>query len=338
MTTYKESGVDLEQGAKFVKRISGIAALTLSPNVIAQVGGFAGCYELPTGYDKPVMVTSTDGVGTKLLLALNNQQHLLTIGNDVVAMVVNDIVCCGAEPLVFLDYFAASTLDLEQGEAVIAGIADACIECNVSLVGGETAELPGMYKPGEFDIAGFGVGIVEKDCILDGRKNVVAGDVLIGIESSGPHSNGYSLIRRIITNGPGWLSDPIVNQLMAPTTLYPPVVKQILQTIDVHGIAHITGGGFFENIPRIVDDWYTCVIDTASWERSTVFDWLQETGPVGITEMYNVFNMGIGMVIIVPPELQDRTISTIETSGLRAWKIGHVEKKEDGSRPSVELR
>ena len=338
MTTYKDAGVNLDTGNEFVRRVRGLTTATLTQNVIAQVGGFAGCFEIPEGYKRPVIVTSTDGVGTKLLLALKYPDRLLDIGVDLVAMVVNDIICCGARPLVFLDYYATGKIDIEQGERVLAGASDACLECGVSLIGGETAELPGLYSVSnkEFDVAGFGVGIAERDKLVDGHDTIVDGDIIIGIESSGPHSNGYSLIRKVINEAYKRPTPDMISKIMEPTHLYSNAILALLEKVEVRGIANITGGGLLENLPRVVDAWFKCVIDTSSWKHLPVFDWLQRTGSIPEEEMYRVFNMGIGMAVVVRPQDEELTLQTIQGNGFSAWKIGSIAMRK-GTEPQVEI-
>lgn len=336
--TYKDSGVDLDRSNTFVERLRSKTSLTLNPLVLAHVGGFAGAMELPEGYKKPVLVASADGVGSKLKLALHDGNRLINVGTDLVAMVVNDLVCCGAKPLFFLDYFAANRLNAQWADYVIEGMVDALHQCDAVLLGGETAELPGtFFHPDEFDIAGFGVGIVEKDDIIDGHTNVKRGDVVIGISSSGPHSNGYSLIRSII-NDMGGCHDQNMDALMQPTIVYAPAVLDVLSKVKVKGIAHITGGGLLENIPRIVNEWHKVVLDVNSWDVPSIFEWLRVKGNVPVTEMYRVFNMGIGKVLIIDPSDQETTISTLTVHGLTAQAIGHIDSRDDVSEePQVIL-
>ena len=339
MKTYKDSGVDLEKGEEFVKAIKPAAIATLRNEVIAHVGGFAGCFALPTGYEDPVLVSCTDGVGTKVKLA-TTPEYQVVVGKDLVAMCANDLICTGADPLYFLDYYASTDLDVEQAKWVMEGVRWACNECNMALLGGETAMMPGMYNPGEFDVAGFATGIVSRKDMIDGHENVKGGNVIIGIESRGPHSNGYSLVRSILDDAAHKLSAEEfaekVEAVMKPTFLYVKAVAAIKKVAPINAIANITGGGLFENIPRVVDTWWRCVIDPASWDTPEIFWWLMNEGNVPADEMYKVFNMGIGLVLIVDEEHEDVVIQTILEENLKAWKIGEVLEKGPGA-PSVLL-
>jgi phosphoribosylformylglycinamidine cyclo-ligase len=338
--SYKDAGVDIDAGEALVERIKSVAKRTRRPEVMAGLGGFAALCEIPEGYRQPVLVSGTDGVGTKLRLAMNLRKHD-TIGIDLVGMCVNDLVVTGAEPLFFLDYYATGKLDVETAAAVVSGIGDGCELAGCSLVGGETAEMPGMYEGEDYDLAGFCVGVVEKSEIIDGSK-VKEGDALIAITSSGPHSNGYSLIRKIIDVSKVDLNQdcggrPLADALMEPTRIY---VKQILRLIkesSVNALAHITGGGLTENIPRVIPENCKAVIDTKSWTFPPVFQWLQQAGNVDSYEMYRTFNCGIGMVIAVPQDKKDEAIAILKDSGETAFLIGHI-AKASADEHQVELQ
>lgn len=338
--SYKDAGVDIDAGEALVERIKSVAKRTRRPEVMAGLGGFAALCEIPEGYRQPVLVSGTDGVGTKLRLAMNLRKHD-TIGIDLVGMCVNDLVVTGAEPLFFLDYYATGKLDVETAAAVVSGIGDGCELAGCSLVGGETAEMPGMYEGEDYDLAGFCVGVVEKSEIIDGSK-VKEGDALIAITSSGPHSNGYSLIRKIIDFSKVDLNQdcggrPLADALMEPTRIY---VKQILRLIkesSVNALAHITGGGLTENIPRVIPENCKAVIDTKSWTFPPVFQWLQQAGNVDSYEMYRTFNCGIGMVIAVPQDKKDEAIAILKDSGETAFLIGHI-AKASADEHQVELQ
>lgn len=302
--SYKDAGVDIDAGNALVGRIKGVVKKTRRPEVMGGLGGFGALCALPQKYREPVLVSGTDGVGTKLRLAMDLKRHD-TIGIDLVAMCVNDLVVQGAEPLFFLDYYATGKLDVDTASAVISGIAEGCLQSGCSLVGGETAEMPGMYHGEDYDVAGFCVGVVEKSEIIDGSK-VSDGDVLIALGSSGPHSNGYSLVRKILevsgcdpqtTELDG---KPLADHLLAPTRIYVKSVLKLIEKVDVHAIAHLTGGGFWENIPRVLPDNTQAVIDESSWQWPEVFNWLQTAGNVERHEMYRTFNCGVGMIIALP--------------------------------------
>ncbi|MGN0921547.1 MAG: phosphoribosylformylglycinamidine cyclo-ligase [Cellvibrio sp.] len=338
--SYKDAGVDIDAGEALVQRIKSVAKRTRRPEVMAGLGGFAALCEIPEGYRQPVLVSGTDGVGTKLRLAMNLKKHD-TIGIDLVAMCVNDLVVTGAEPLFFLDYYATGKLDVDTAAAVVSGIGDGCELAGCSLVGGETAEMPGMYEGEDYDLAGFCVGVVEKSEIIDGSK-VREGDALIAIPSSGPHSNGYSLIRKIIdVSGVDLSQDcggrPLADALMEPTRIY---VKQLLRLIkesSVNAMAHITGGGLTENIPRVIPENCKAVIDTKSWTFPPVFQWLQKAGNVDSYEMYRTFNCGIGMVIAVPADKQQEAIALLKETGEEAFTIGYI-AKANADEHQVELQ
>ena len=328
--SYRDSGVDIDAGSALIERIKPAVAKTRRPGVLAGLGGFGALFELPLDrYREPVLVSGTDGVGTKLKLAVEAGLHD-SIGIDLVAMCVNDIVVAGAEPLFFLDYYATGKLDLDVASDVIKGIAAGCELAGAALVGGETAEMPGMYSEGDYDLAGFSVGIVEKSAILDGAA-VTAGDTLIGLASSGPHSNGYSLIRKIIEVSDSKLNDnldgrPLAEWLLAPTHIYVKPLLSLFSKVKVHALAHITGGGLTENLPRVLPENTRAVIDTGSWQQTAIFDWLQRTGNVETTEMYRTFNCGIGMVVCVAAAEAQTALDHLASLGEDARIIGHVEQ------------
>ena len=327
---YKQAGVDIEAGAQLVERIKPFAARTRIPGVLAGLGGFGSLFELPLHrYRNPVLVAGTDGVGTKLKLALDTNRHD-GIGIDLVAMCVNDIVVQGAEPLFFLDYFATGKLLVDRAATVIEGIARGCELAGCALVGGETAEMPGMYAGEDYDLAGFCVGVVEKDRILDGSR-VRAGDVLIGLASSGPHSNGYSLIRKVLERagesyqgGTQLDGRPLMDQLLEPTRIYVKPLLALMDTIDVHAFAHITGGGITENLPRVLPEGTEAQVELDAWQRPAVFRWLQEQGGITGTEMLKTFNCGIGMVVCVAADDEQPTLSLLRESALEACSIGRI--------------
>ncbi len=326
--SYRDAGVDIEAGNRLVDRIKPHAKRTHRPGVLGGLGGFGALFELPLDrYRQPVLVSGTDGVGTKLKLALELRRHD-TIGIDLVAMCVNDVLVVGAEPLFFLDYYATGHLDVEVAAAVIQGIADGCEQAGAALVGGETAEMPGMYGEGDYDLAGFCVGVVEKSRIIDGSR-VAPGDVLLGLASSGPHSNGYSLIRKILAVGGAKLDQPFEDRtlgetLLAPTRIYVKPVLQLLTQVEVHAIAHITGGGLTENLPRVLPPRTKAIIDTASWPRPAIFQWLQQQGGVAEAEMWRTFNCGVGMVIGVTAEDAERAQTILRDAGETVWTLGRI--------------
>lgn len=327
--SYRDAGVDIDAGAALVERIKPLAAATARPGVITGLGGFGALFELPLAdYRHPVLVSGTDGVGTKLKLAIELGRHD-SIGIDLVAMCANDILVSGAEPLFFLDYYATAQLDVEVASAVIGGIARGCELAGCALTGGETAEMPGLYARGDYDLAGFCVGIAEKDALILPER-VRPGDRLIGLDSSGPHSNGYSLIRKVIEVsgadlGAALDGATLGERLLAPTRIYVRSVLPLTRAIRVHGLAHITGGGLTENIPRVLPDGTGAVIDLAAWKRPAVFDWLQSQGGIAETEMLRTFNCGIGMVVVVAPEDLDRALAMLEAAGETARVIGRIE-------------
>lgn len=325
---YKSAGVDIAAGNALVERIKPIAARTRTVGVMAGLGGFGSLFELPLDrYQHPVLVSGTDGVGTKLKLAIDLGIHH-TVGIDLVAMCVNDIIVQGAEPLFFLDYFATGKLEIDTAAAVIAGIGQGCELSGAALVGGETAEMPGMYPAGEYDLAGFCVGIVEKDKVLDGTK-VQVGDSLIGIASSGPHSNGYSLIRKIISHTGANLSDPfgtttLGEALLEPTRIYVKNLLALLENLPVHALAHITGGGLTENLPRVLPEGTAAQINLSSWQFPPLFQWLQQRGNVALADMLVTFNCGIGMVVCVAKEHEQATLDLLSGLGEKVFTIGRV--------------
>ena len=323
--TYKDAGVDIDAGNELVERIKPLVKRTQRPEVLAGLGGFGGLFALPPGrYDEPVLVSGTDGVGTKLMLAQHLGVHD-TIGIDLVAMCVNDVLVQGAEPLFFLDYFACGKLDNDVASAVIAGIAEGCLLAGAALIGGETAEMPDMYAPGEYDLAGFTVGAVERSEMIDGSA-IAEGDIVIGIGSSGPHSNGYSLIRKVLDRaGDAQIEGvPAAERLLAPTRIYVKSVLALMEGITVNGLAHITGGGITENIPRVLHGDLSVAIDTTSWEQGAVFDFLQEHGTIETAEMRRTFNCGVGMVVVVNPAQAPAAIDLLNQHGERAWQLGTI--------------
>jgi phosphoribosylformylglycinamidine cyclo-ligase len=323
--TYKDAGVDIDAGNELVERIKPLVTRTRRPEVIAGIGGFGGLFALPPGrYSEPVLVSGTDGVGTKLLLAQHLNRHD-TIGIDLVAMCVNDVLVQGAEPLFFLDYFACGQLDNDVANAVISGIAEGCVQSGAALIGGETAEMPDMYAPGEYDLAGFTVGAVERADMIDGSA-ISEGDVIIGIASSGPHSNGYSLIRKVLDRAGDAQIDGLAaaERLLAPTRIYVKPVLALMQTVLVKGLAHITGGGITENIPRILHGDLDAEIDTSSWRQGHVFDFLQEHGNIDVGEMRRTFNCGVGMIIVVGPADAEESVRILNENGESAWQLGRI--------------
>lgn len=331
--SYKDAGVDIDAGNALVERIKNVAKKTTRPEVMGGLGGFGGLCEIPAGYKQPVLVSGTDGVGTKLRLAMDLKKHD-TIGIDLVAMCVNDLIVAGAEPLFFLDYYATGALNVETAAQVVTGIGKGCELSGCALVGGETAEMPGMYHGEDYDLAGFCTGVVEKSEIIDGSK-VKAGDVLIGVASSGPHSNGYSLIRKIIEVTNADLDEqidgrPLKDALLEPTRIYVKSVLSLLKSVQVNALSHITGGGLLENIPRVLPDNTKAVLDKNSWQLPAVFSWLQEKGNVELTEMYRTFNCGVGLVICVPAEQQAQALESLKDNGEDAWVIGSIAQANEG--------
>jgi phosphoribosylformylglycinamidine cyclo-ligase len=338
--SYKDAGVDIDAGNALVERIKGVAKRTARPEVLGGLGGFGALCEIPEGYKKPVLVSGTDGVGTKLRLAMDLNKHD-TIGIDLVAMCVNDLVVAGAEPLLFLDYYATGRLNVDMAADVVTGIGRGCELAGAALVGGETAEMPGMYEGDDYDLAGFCVGVVEKDQIIDG-SSVQAGDSLIALASSGPHSNGYSLIRKIIEVSQADLQQPIGDTTLAaallePTRIYVKSLLSLIKQVQVNALSHITGGGLLENIPRVLPKSTKAVLFTDSWELPPVFQWLQSAGNVEIREMHRTFNCGVGMVIAVPSHTKDQALSLLKELGENAWEIGVIESAET-TEEQVEMR
>ncbi|STO64690.1 phosphoribosylaminoimidazole synthetase [Haemophilus parahaemolyticus] len=331
--SYKDAGVDIHAGNELVERIKGDVKRTRRPEVMGGLGGFGALCALPTKYKEPILVSGTDGVGTKLRLAIDLKKHD-TIGQDLVAMCVNDLIVQGAEPLFFLDYYATGKLDVDVAASVIKGIADGCEMSGCALVGGETAEMPGMYHEGDYDLAGFCVGVVEKSEIIDGTA-VKTGDTLIALGSSGAHSNGYSLIRKVLevsgANPADLLEGKSLSEhLLAPTKIYVKSILQLIKQTEVHAIAHLTGGGFWENIPRVLPDNTKAVIDESSWQWPAIFNWLQEKGNISRYEMYRTFNCGVGMVIALPEKEVETALALLEQAGEKAWVIGKIAPLGEG--------
>lgn len=332
--SYKDAGVDINAGNALVEKIKADVKRTSRPEVIGGLGGFGALCALPTKYKEPILVSGTDGVGTKLRLAIDLNKHD-TIGIDLVAMCVNDLVVQGAEPLFFLDYYATGKLDVEVAVSVIKGIADGCQQAGCALVGGETAEMPGMYHTGDYDLAGFCVGVVEKSEIIDGSQ-VKVGDALIALASSGPHSNGYSLIRKVIEHSginPAEAElegKPFADQVLAPTKIYVKSILQLIKQVNVHAISHLTGGGFWENIPRVLPHSVKAVINEASWQWPAIFTWLQQQGNIDRYEMYRTFNCGVGMIIALPQNQVETALALLKQVGETAWQIGCIESAAEG--------
>ncbi len=329
--TYKDAGVDIDAGNALVDRIKPLVKRTHRPEVLAGLGGFGGLFALPPGrYREPVLVSGTDGVGTKLMLAQQLGRHD-TIGIDLVAMCVNDVLVQGAEPLFFLDYFACGRLDVDVASDVVAGIAEGCTQAGAALIGGETAEMPDMYADGEYDLAGFCVGAVERSDMIDGSA-IEPGNVLLGIAASGPHSNGYSLIRRVLdVAGESEIDGrPAVDALIEPTRIYVKPVLALMESVTVKGLVHITGGGISENVPRIVPENLHAMIDTSSWAQGPVFDWLADRGNIATDEMRRTFNCGVGMIVVTGAADVGAALATLSSHGEQAWRIGEI---ADGPGP-----
>ncbi|MFB2727650.1 phosphoribosylformylglycinamidine cyclo-ligase [Shewanella mangrovisoli] len=337
--SYKDAGVDIDAGNALVSNIKAAVKRTRRPEVMGNLGGFGALCELPTKYKQPVLVSGTDGVGTKLRLAIDYKKHD-TVGIDLVAMCVNDLIVQGAEPLFFLDYYATGKLDVETATSVVNGIGEGCFQSGCALIGGETAEMPGMYEGEDYDLAGFCVGVVEKADIIDGSK-VAAGDALIALASSGPHSNGYSLVRKVLEvsqadpqqdlNG-----KPLIQHLLEPTKIYVKSLLKLIEASDVHAMAHITGGGFWENIPRVLPENCKAVIQGDSWQWPTVFNWLMENGNIAEYEMYRTFNCGVGMIVALPADKVDAALALLAAEGEQAWLIGAIAARE-GNEEQVEI-
>jgi len=336
--SYRDAGVDIDAGSSLIEQIKPLVKKTFRPGVMTGLGGFGALFELPVDrYKQPVLVSGTDGVGTKLKLALEMNKHD-TIGIDLVAMCVNDIVVTGAEPLYFLDYYATGRLQLDTATQVIAGIAKGCELSGCALTGGETAEMPGMYDDSDYDLAGFAVGIVEKEQIIQADA-VKSGDILLGLASSGPHSNGYSLIRKILQRAgddvnTAFGDSTLGEALLAPTHLYVKPLLALIQEVRPHALAHITGGGLTENLPRVLPDYTAAVIDQKTWQRPAIFDWIQSNGQVEAQEMLRTFNCGIGMVVCVDAKDKDKAIAVLEREGESVAVIGQIESS-DSREPSV---
>lgn len=337
--SYKDAGVDIDAGNALVNNIKAAVKRTRRPEVMGNLGGFGALCELPTKYKQPVLVSGTDGVGTKLRLAIDYKKHD-TVGIDLVAMCVNDLIVQGAEPLFFLDYYATGKLDVETATSVVNGIGEGCFQSGCALIGGETAEMPGMYEGEDYDLAGFCVGVVEKADIIDGSK-VAAGDALIALASSGPHSNGYSLVRKVLEvsqadpqqdlNG-----KPLIQHLLEPTKIYVKSLLKLIEASDVHAMAHITGGGFWENIPRVLPENCKAVIQGDSWQWPAVFNWLMENGNIEEYEMYRTFNCGVGMIVALPADKVDAALALLAAEGEQAWLIGAIAARE-GNEEQVEI-
>lgn len=338
--SYKDAGVDIDAGNALVEAIKPIAKATTRPEVPSSLGGFGALFELDmTKYKNPILVSGTDGVGTKLRLAIDSGKHD-KVGIDLVAMCVNDLIVQGAEPLFFLDYYATGKLELDIAVDVVKGIGEGCLQAGCALIGGETAEMPGMYPKGDYDLAGFCVGIVEKADLIDGSK-VKAGDVMLGLASTGPHSNGYSLIRKIIEVSGADLNmdmdgQPLIDALMAPTRIYVKSLLELMKSVEIHAVSHITGGGLLENLPRVMPNNTMANIDTNSWKRPAVFDWIQANGNVEFEEMHRTLNCGIGLVIVIDESNQQQAIDLLTAAGETVSVIGKIEASEQ-SEPSVKL-
>ncbi len=337
--SYRDAGVDIDAGDELVERIKPFARKTLRDGVLGGIGGFGALFEVPKKFKEPVLVSGTDGVGTKLKLAFDLKRHD-TVGIDLVAMSVNDILVQGAEPLFFLDYFACGKLDVDTAADVVKGIAQGCEQAGCALIGGETAEMPGMYPDGEYDLAGFAVGAVDKSAIIDG-STIRPGDVVLGLPSSGAHSNGYSLVRKIIARARPDLEAPfdgarsLADAIMAPTRIYVKPLLALMAALPVKGMAHITGGGLTENVPRVLPAAVKAVIEQARWQRPKLFDWLQREGNVAEGEMHRVFNCGIGMVVIVAREDAPRALACLQAAGEAAVEIGRIEARADGEAQTL---
>lgn len=332
--SYADSGVSIDAGDELVERIKPLAKKTLIPGVLGSIGGFGAMFEVSKDYKEPVLVTGTDGVCTKLKLAFLLNKHD-SVGQDLVGMSVNDILVQGAKSLFFLDYFACGHLDVDVAEKVVGGVARGCELAGCALIGGETAEMPGMYPEGEYDLAGFAVGVVDKANIIDG-KSIVPGDVVLGLTSSGPHSNGFSLIRKVIeVSGASWeekIGDKtLADAVMEPTRIYVKPVLSVMEKVEIKGMAHITGGGLLENVPRILPDNTQAVVKAGSWPRPEIFNWLQEKGNIEDHEMYRVFNNGIGMAVIVAADKAEEAMKLFREAGETVYRIGEIEARPEGA-------
>lgn len=337
--SYKDAGVDIDAGNQLVERIKGVTKATKRPEVVGGLGGFGALCRLPEKYNNPLLVSGTDGVGTKLRLAMDLNKHD-TIGIDLVAMCVNDLIVQGAEPLFFLDYYATGKLDVDTAADVVVGIGEGCKQSNCALIGGETAEMPGMYHDGDYDLAGFCVGVVEEADVIDG-SNVKHGDKLVALASSGPHSNGYSLVRKILEVSNADLEQdldgkPLKDHLLAPTKIYVKSVLKLLEDVKVNAITHITGGGFWENIPRVLPANTKAVIESNSWQWPIVFNWLQEQGNVDTHEMLRTFNCGVGLILAIDADKADKAVEILNAEGEQAWLIGEIQTTQDDNQ--VEMK
>lgn len=336
--SYKDAGVDIDAGDALVEKIKSVTQRTRRPEVLSGLGGFGALCEIPEGYKRPVLVSATDGVGTKLKLAIETGKHD-TIGIDLVAMCVNDLIVCGAEPLFFLDYYASGGLNIDQATQVVEGIGAGCELSGCSLIGGETAEMPGMYQKGDYDLAGFAVGVVEKDEIIE-NKHVQPGDKLIGLASSGPHSNGYSLIRKVLEVSNTSLETDfhgksIGEVLLAPTEIYVKAIQALKGKVTVHALAHITGGGIVENLPRVLPDNTQALINLDAWARPAIFNWLQEQGNIQDSEMLRTFNCGVGMIVCVPEQDFDAALAILQQHNQGAFELGSIRAAEAGAKSVV---
>jgi phosphoribosylformylglycinamidine cyclo-ligase len=336
--SYKDAGVDIDAGDALVEKIKAVTQKTRRPEVLSGLGGFGALCEIPAGYRRPVLVSATDGVGTKLKLAIETGKHD-TIGIDLVAMCVNDLIVCGAEPLFFLDYYATGGLNVDEAAQVVGGIGEGCLQSGCSLIGGETAEMPGMYKKEDYDLAGFAVGIVEKDEIIE-NDLVKPGDKLIGMASSGPHSNGYSLIRKVLeVSGTPLSADfggkSIGEVLLTPTEIYVKAIQSLKGQVTVHALAHITGGGIVENLPRVLPDNAQAVINLSTWQRPEIFHWLQKQGNIKESEMIRTFNCGVGMIVCVPAADCEKALAILTKHNKGAFELGYIRSAETGAAPVV---
>lgn len=334
--SYKDAGVDIDAGNELVNRIKSVVNETKRPEVMGGLGGFGALCAIPQKYHEPILVSGTDGVGTKLRLAMDLSHHD-SIGIDLVAMCVNDLIVQGAEPLFFLDYYATGKLNVDIAATVVTGIAQGCKQAGCALVGGETAEMPGMYQGNDYDLAGFCVGVVEKSKMIDGSQ-VQDGDAIIALASSGPHSNGYSLIRKIIeVSGVNPSTEklneiPLADHLLAPTKIYVKPILDLIEHVNLHAIAHITGGGFWENIPRVLPDNMQAIINESSWQWPPIFHWLQQAGKVSHHEMYRTFNCGVGLIVVLPKDCVDKAIALLTDHGEKAWVIGEIKHSSSNDK------
>ncbi|WNC73897.1 phosphoribosylformylglycinamidine cyclo-ligase [Thalassotalea psychrophila] len=336
--SYKDAGVDIDAGNALVEKIKTAVKRTTRPEVMGGLGGFGAVCQIPTGYKEPVLISGTDGVGTKLRLAIDLKKHD-TVGIDLVAMCVNDLLVLGAEPLYFLDYYATAKLDVQVAADVVAGIAEGCVQSGCALVGGETAEMPGMYHEGDYDIAGFCTGVAEKAELITG-DNVAAGDQLIALASSGPHSNGFSLIRKVLevnnTDTSEMLGErSIADHLLEPTKIYVKSTLAMLKEVKANALSHITGGGFWENIPRVLPANTKAVVNGNSWQWPEIFNWLQEKGNITTHEMYRTFNCGVGMMIVVPADKVEQSLEILKAHGENAWHLGEIQTASDDEEQVV---